>query len=189
MPSVPAPKRRCRHRSLTGSRPRRPRTQPRLMGRRSTELRDTFARHSPRRNSRIVGKPTEHHVRANPVGHIGSGFDARSVLRRTSATTRRYVPAPERIAAAERAAQDREASSLEGLDGFVVRALPYARRRQLLDDLELDGRAWSTPRTFRRWRGPHTRRRRSRGRNALIRGVYTGTDATRVPSSHYRPRR
>ena len=82
---------------------------------------------------------------------------------------------------------------LTHLDGFAVRELSYRRRRQLLDDLELDdlelgGRAWSTPRTFRRSRGPHMRRRRSRGRNALVRRVYTRTDATRVTSSHYRPR-
>jgi bifunctional non-homologous end joining protein LigD len=34
------------------------------------------------------------------------------------------------------------------LDGFAVRALPYVRRRELLDALGLHARAWSTPRTF-----------------------------------------
>ena len=188
MPSVPAPKRRCRHRSLTGSRPRRPRTQPRLMGRRSTELRDTFARHSPRRNSRIVGKLTGHHVRASHVGHIGSGFDARSVLGRTSCDDQ-GIRARSRTDSGRqvRPRMVRPPANKASTDSSSKRC--RCQRPQLLDDLELDGRAWSTPRTFRRCRGPHTRRRRSRGRNALIRGVYTGTDATRVPSSHCRPRR
>jgi bifunctional non-homologous end joining protein LigD len=34
------------------------------------------------------------------------------------------------------------------LDGFAVRALPYSRRRELLDELGLQAPAWSTPRTF-----------------------------------------
>lgn len=48
------------------------------------------------------------------------------------------------------------------LDGFAVRALPYQRRRQRLDGPRARrASVESTPRTFRRWRGPDTRRRRS----------------------------
>jgi bifunctional non-homologous end joining protein LigD len=35
------------------------------------------------------------------------------------------------------------------LDGVAVRELPYAERRELLEELALDGPAWCTPRQFR----------------------------------------